>query len=82
VIAELGEYQPRYSINCVLKLLENLFNYCQLHIKLIKISTTSEISELPSDYVLEFGSSDSSSYGGTTEYVLLTNREIPSMKEV
>jgi hypothetical protein len=40
-------------------------------------------SELPSDYVLEFGGSDSaSSFSGTSEYVLLNSREIPAMKEV
>ena len=39
------------------------------------------LSELPSDYVLEFGNTDAS-FSGTTEYVLLTNREIPNMKEV
>ena len=42
----------------------------------------SGIAELPSDYVLEFGMSESSSVSGTSEYVMLNNRDIPTMKEV
>jgi hypothetical protein len=38
--------------------------------------------ELRSDYVLEFGSTESSSVSGTSDYVLLANREIPATKEV